>query len=164
MSARAAWRLENFGFTKVYRYEGGKKDWFSKGLPVEIKTTELPQASDVLRRDVPTCHPSEHLGKVHQEVHSAGWKQCVVLNRAGIVVGRLRKAAWDAAPETLVEAVMESGPTTFRPHTLLAPLVKRMQERKVASVVITTSNGALIGILFRVDAEKYLSERQTSGS
>ena len=162
MSARAAWRLESFGFTKVYRYEGGKKDWFSKGLPVEIMTRELPRASDVVRRDVPTCHPSERLGEVRQEVHPTGWKQCIVLNRAGIVVGRLRREAWDAAPETLVEDVMESGPTTFRPNTLLAPLIKRMQERKVASVVITTSNGALIGILFRADGETYLSERQTS--
>jgi CBS domain-containing protein len=146
----------------VYRYEGGKKDWFSKGLPVEIMTTELPKASDVVRRDAPSCHPSERLCEVRQEVHPTGWKQCVVLNRSGIVVGRLRREAWDAAPETLEEDVMECGATTFRPHTLLTPLIKRMQERKVANVVITTSNGALVGILFRADGEQYMSERQTS--
>lgn len=164
MSARAAWRLESFGFTQVYRYEGGKEDWFSKELPVEKRTTELPRASDVVRRDVPTCHPSERLGEVRQETHATGWKQCVVLNRVGIVVGRLRGKQWDAASETLVEEVMEDGPTTFRPHTMLAPLVKRMQERKVGSVLITKANGALVGVMFRADGEKYLSERQTSGS
>ena len=113
---------------------------------------------------MPTCHPSEQLSKVRQATYAAGWKQCVVLNDAGIVVGRLRREAWNAAPETLVEDVMENGPTTFRPHTLLAPLVKRMQDRKVASVIITTSNGALIGVLFRADAEKYLSGQQTTAS
>ena len=164
MSSRAAWRLESFGFTKVYRYEGGKQDWFSKERTVETKTAELPQVSDVVRRNVPACHPSEHMGEVREEVHAAGWKQCIVLNRAGIVVGRLRRKKLEAAPETLVEDVMEEGPTTFRPHTLLAPLVKRMQERKVGSVVITTSNGALVGVLFRSDAEKYLSEKQARNS
>lgn len=162
MSARAAWRLESFGFTQVYRYEGGKKDWFSKGLPVEVKTSELARATDVLRRDVPICHPSERLSEVRTEIREAGWKQCVVLNRAGIVVGRLRGKAWDGSPETLVQDVMEHGPTTFRPNTLLAPLVKRMQDRKVASVLITASNGSLIGVMFRADAEKYLRDRQTS--
>lgn len=162
MSARAAWRLESLGFTQVYRYEGGKKDWFSRGIPIEIKTAELPRASDVVRRDVPTCRPSERLDEVRRETHASGWKQCIVLNEAGIVVGRLRKKVWEAAPGTLVDDVMENGPTTFRPHTLLAPLVKRMQEKKVISVVITTSSGALIGVMYRVDAEKYLNDRQTN--
>jgi rhodanese-related sulfurtransferase len=33
MSLRAAWRLEDLGFEKVYDYVPGKADWFANGLP-----------------------------------------------------------------------------------------------------------------------------------
>src|SRR6266542_3593380 len=37
LSARAAWRLESFGFTQVFRYAAGKADWFAK----DRKSTRL---------------------------------------------------------------------------------------------------------------------------
>jgi len=57
-----------------------------------------------------------------------------------------------------VEEVMENGPTTFRPDNFLRPLVKRMQEKKVGSVIITNSDGVLIGILYRKDEEDRLHQ------
>jgi CBS domain-containing protein len=54
---------------------------------------------------------------------------------------------------------MESGPTTFRPNGALGAVAERMRSRDVSSVVVTTSDGELLGVLFREDAERYLAER-----
>ena len=55
---------------------------------------------------------------------------------------------------------MENGPTTFRPDNFLEPLTKRMREKKVGSVIITNSDGVLIGILYRKDAEARLGQQK----
>lgn len=121
------------------------------------------KAGDVVRRDVPICHLTERLGEVHQQCQAVGWNVCLVVNDQKIVLGRLRREAWDADPETPVEEVMENGPTTFRPDNFLEPLVKRMREKKVGSVIITNSDGVLIGLLYRKDAEERLNQDQTVG-
>ena len=116
------------------------------------------KAMDVVRRDVPTCGLTERVGEAYQRCQSAGWKVCIVVNETNVVLGRLRGEAWSAAPDTLVEDVMENGPTTFRPDNFLEPLVKRLQVKKVGSVIITNSDGVLIGILRRKDAEEQLHQ------
>ena len=83
---------------------------------------------------------------------------CLVVNDAGVVLGRLRSAALGADPETPVEVLMESGPTSVRPDVPLADITERMQRRKVQSVLVTTSEGRLVGILRREDAEAMLAE------
>ena len=37
MSNRAAWRLESLGFTQVYRYTAGKRDWFAFGFAMAAR-------------------------------------------------------------------------------------------------------------------------------
>ncbi len=154
MSARAAWRLESLGFTQVYRYTAGEADWFANGLPIEGKLASIPRAKDVARTDVPTCALSEQLEAVRQRVQATGWDQCIVVNAQGIVLGRLRQKELSADKAASVEAVMESGPTTIRPDTMLDDLVKRMRARRVESIVVSTSDGQLLGSLFREDAER----------
>ncbi len=163
MSARAAWRLESLGFSQVYRYVAGKLDWFAFGLPMEGEFAKLPKAGDLIRRDVPTCRPTDQLGEVHQRCQAIGWKVCLVINDANVVLGRLRRQAWSADPNATVESVMENGPTTFRPDNFLEPLVQRMQEKKVGSVIITNSDGVLLSVLFRKEAEQHLREQRVSG-
>jgi CBS domain-containing protein len=116
------------------------------------------KAMDVVHRNVPTCPLTDRVGEVYQRCLTAGWKVCIVVNETNVVLGRLRGEAWSAAPDTLVEEVMENGPTTFRPDNFLEPLVKRMQDKKVGSVIITNSDGVLIGILRRKDAEEQLHQ------
>ncbi|SRR6266498_24943 len=160
MSNRAAWRLESLGFSPIYRYVAGKRDWFAFGLPMEGDFAVIPTAVDVVRRDVPTCHLTDHVGEVYKRCQEVGWQVCLVLNEANIVLGRLRREAWQASPETPVEQVMENGPTTFRPDNFLEPLTKRMQEKKVGTVIITNSDGVLVGILYRKEAEEWLNQNQ----
>jgi predicted transcriptional regulator len=158
MSSRAAWRLETLGFSPVYRYAAGKRDWFAFGLPMEGEFAAIPKAGDVVRRDVPTCRLGDKLGEIHERCQAAGWNVCLVVTESNVVLGRLRLEAWEADPDTSVEAVMENGPTTFRPDNFLGPLVKRMREKQVGSVIITNSDGTLIGVLYWKDGEDRLQQ------
>src|SRR5437870_10292079 len=106
MSARAAWRLESLGFTRVFRYTGGKLDWLAFGLPREGKLAGFPTALDALRRDVPTCRPSERVGEAAERAAEAGWDSCVVVNARQIVLGILRMKALEGDPHRTAEAGM----------------------------------------------------------
>ena len=157
MSPRAAWRLESLGFPQVYDYVAGEADWFANGLPREGRDASIPRVGDVARRDVPTCQLDDHIGDVQKRVRAAGWDTCLVVNGERVVLGRLRGSAFDAAAERSVEEVMEAGPTTFRPDARLVEVVERMREKNVASVVVTTSDGRLVGLVDRASGERALN-------
>ncbi len=150
-------RLDLLGFQHVYRYAAGKWDWFAHGLTMEGERAKQPQAKDVVRRDVPTCGLDETVGAAHARALAAGWDVCIVVAEGHVVLGRLRRDAWEAAPDTPAEQAMENGPTTVRPDELLGPLVERMRKRNVASVLVADSDGVLIGNIQRTDAEAYLA-------
>lgn len=164
MSPRAAWRLESLGFTDVFDYVAGKADWFASGLPRAGKHASIPYAGDLARRDVPRCGLTDRVGAVHQQIREASWDVCVVLNDAGVVLGLLREDALNADPETPVEQVMEPGPTTYRPSTPLEAILKYMRKRRRDAILITTSDGKLLGILYRQDAERQLADIQAATS
>ncbi len=75
-----------------------------------------------------------------------------------MLLGRVRDL--DTNPDALVEEVMESGPTTVRSDDPLEPLVARFLVRDVSQVIVTTSDGVLVGLLDRGDAEAYLAEAE----
>jgi len=161
MSARAAWRLETLGFLRVYRYKPGKADWLANGLPIEGTEANVPRAGQVMRRDVPTCHLGERVGDAANIARAAGWGMCLVVTDDNVVLGRLRRKALHADPAALVDEVMEEGPTTIRPGTRLDEIVPRMQHKHVGSIVVTTPDGRLLGVLFRSDAERYPATSRT---
>ena len=158
MSARAAWRLESLGFTKVYDYVGGKSDWIAGGLPVEGELANVPRVIDIVKRDVPTCGPFDRIGDVSEQVEAAREDVCIVTNDDGIVLGRLRRQALGSDRGKAVHEVMESGPTTTRADAELEPLVQRLHDANVRSMLITTPEGRLLGVVYREDAERYLAE------
>ena len=160
MNARAAWRLESLGFADVYRYAAGKADWVAAGLPTEGPRAATLRASSVARRDPPTCRPNDPAEEAVRAAEEAVWPVCMVVNEAGVVLGRLRGERLRPAAERVGD-VMEEGPTTIRASEDLAPLVERMQRRKVASTVVTDPDGRLVGILYREDAERALTSRRT---
>lgn len=162
MSARAAWRLEEtLGFPNVYRYTPGKADWFAAGLPREGEMAAVPRVGDVADRDVPTCGPAERADEVRRLLQQAGQDVCVVLSKRRIVLGRVRAKDLEADPDAAVEDVMDPGPVTYRPDTLLAELVEHLQQLpkgKANRILVTTSDGELIGLLRRAEAERILEE------
>ncbi len=154
MSPRAAWRLDSLGFQQVYDYVAGEADWFASGLPREGRDASIPRAGDVARHDVPTCQLDDHVGNVRERVRAAGWDTCLVVNSERVVLGRLRETALDATAERSVEEVMEAGPTTFRSDVRLTEIAERMREKNAATVVVTTSDGRLVGLVDRASAER----------
>jgi CBS domain-containing protein len=154
MSARAAWRLEELGFTNVYDYVPSKTDWFANGLPREGKAAEIPWAGDLARDDAPTCAPSERVRDVRERVVATGYDLCVVVNEQRIVFGLLRGDALTKAPEARVSDVMELGPNTLRPNRPVEDLLQSRTNQGIKSWVVTTSHGVFLGLLTRADAER----------
>ena len=73
----------------------------------------------------------------------------MVVNDERVVLGRVRAAALASEPSLPVEQVMEPGPTTVRPDARLAEIVDRMQQKHTHSIVVTTSDGRLVGLVRR---------------
>ena len=138
----------------MYDYVPGKADWFASGLPKEGRLASVPTIGEAARQDVPTCAPAEKVENARDRVRVAGRDTCVVVNKERIVLGLLREKELSSDPEATVERVMRSGPTTFRPVMLVGKMAERMRERGARTVLVTTSDGRLIGLLYREDAER----------
>ncbi len=157
MSPRAAWRLETLGFTNVYDYVAGKADWFSAGLPREGKLTSIPRTGDVARRDDVTCRPTERIGDVFDKIRAADKETSIVTTDGGVVLGRVRTDRLDGVSQGAVEEVMELGPTTTRADTTLEAILERLNARNVENILVATSDGRLVGTLYRSDADARLN-------
>ncbi|MGH2756077.1 MAG: CBS domain-containing protein [Actinomycetota bacterium] len=155
MSPRAAWRLEGLGFTEVYDYAAGKNDWVAAGLPTEGDMANLPRPGRLAVRDIPTCGIEDDVSEVGERPEVREAKVCIVVNEAGVVMGRLRERQLRDGGK--VGDVMEAGPTTVRFDEHLPSLVERMTARKVGSIIITDPDGVFMGIMYRRDAQDLLA-------
>lgn len=158
MSPRAAWRLEQLGFSDVYDYRGGKADWMAAGLGRDGKAVATLTAGDVARVDVPTCSSRDRLGDVRARVAQG---VCVVTNAQAIALGVLEIDRFeDHGDETPVGDIMEVLPHARRPSAELETLVAQLDDTSSEYVLITTPEGRLIGVLQRSDGQQAL-ERST---
>lgn len=150
MSPRAAWRLEQLGFSQVYDFVHGKSFWLAHGLPTEGAGADHPRAAFAIDRDVPICVLGDTIATARTRMmKQPGWDRCIITNPSGIVAGLLRSAHLDHSPDTIVDDVMEPGPTTIRPDTNLLQITDRLRRRNLHSVVVTDPGGRLLGVLRR---------------
>ena len=149
MSPRAACRLETLGFSQVYDYVPGKVDWLAHNLPIEGEQAGAPTAGSVARNDVVTCRLKDRVGDVRSRILSSPYGFGLVTTPEGVVLGRLRQSALDCDLALGAEAVMESGPSTVRPHTTATALAQRLAQRNLRWAVVTDPEGRLIGITRR---------------
>jgi CBS domain-containing protein len=159
MSPRAACRLERFGFDPVYDYTAGKAGWRAAGLLTEGR----PQPARVLAaadRTPMTCAPDVPVASVLAQFTPVGRAVCVVVDTDGVVCGRLRLDQLDPSDHRPAEAVMEPGPTTVRADAPLDETLARMARRHVASLLITTPEGVLLGELRRSGDDTSRSRRR----
>ncbi len=163
MSPRAAWRLEALGFGEVYDYGAGKADWLAFGLPTEGSHSALPTAASVARTDAPTSRPTEPVEAARARAREAGVEVSVVVNDAGVVVGILRQKELAAPDGTAVDAAMRPGPSTFRPHVAIEEMAEYMSKHDLPNAPITRSDGTLLGVLFREDAERLAAKDRRRG-
>jgi CBS domain-containing protein len=148
MSPRAAWRLEAAGFGPVYDYMAGKADWLAADLPFE-GTAQL--AGMFTRRGVATTAADTPVAEVLGLLERQGFGPVLVLNQAGVVMGAAYRDKLAAAGDAAVGTVMRFGVSTVRPSEDAAALAHRMGHRQVTRVVVTRSDGTLIGLFFAED-------------
>ncbi len=126
---------------------------------MEGELASAPRASTLLRRDVPTCSLTDQIGDIKKSVEQTDWDLCVVVNNERIVLGLLSGEALQgdslAEVKTRVEDVMQPGPPTIRPDLLPEDALEYMRKR--STILVTTSDGELLGLLRREDAEQAVS-------
>lgn len=158
MSPRAAWRLEALDFPQVYDYVAGKADWGSFGLPLEGVRGSESRVGAHARRDPATCRLDERLADVRCRLGPEDLRVAFVVNEANVLLGLLGRRALESEGERLVERVMTAGPSTVRPSLHLQEAVERMRQQAMSVLPVTRSDGVLLGVLTRADAERALAE------
>jgi CBS domain-containing protein len=149
MSPRAAWRLEAAGFSPVYEYAAGKADWLAADLPFE-GTAEL--AGMFTRRGVATVGERTPVAEALRLLGAQGFGPVVVLNPADVVMGAAYRHNLEAAAaDAEVGTVLRFGVSTVRPSEDAAALAHRMGHAEVTRVVVTRSDGTLVGLFFAGD-------------
>ena len=152
-------RLEALGFDAVFDYAGGKKDWVSEGMPTEGERAHQARSGHVARIGPPTCRPDATIGDLDGREDVAEWGLCVVTDDEGIVHGLLDLPDIERASGTArVESVMDLAPPTRRPDTSLAKMLDRLTDKQLESVLITTSRGRLLGVLFLGDLRRHFDD------
>lgn len=149
------------GFTDVYDYVNGKVEWMLSREPVEGTGPHHAMAGEVATKGrLHTCVLGSTVGQSVRAMEERGSSFCLVLNDEGVVLGRLRIKDRDDTSRDLVEEVMETGPTTVRPTEPAKALLERMERRKVADVVVTTTRGELLGVARRDDLRRLVEASQ----
>jgi hypothetical protein len=151
MSPRAACRLDTLGFAHVFDYMPGKVDWLARGLPREGEKAAEPRAVDYARRDVVTCALHDPAGAVREAIEASPYGFALVLDAAGVLLGRLRRSAIDAADDGSAEALMEPGPSTVRADAAPDRLRERLERGGLQTAVVTDPDGRLLGVARRAD-------------
>jgi CBS domain len=123
----------------------GKADWFASGLPREGGRGE-PTAADLATPETPTCHPDDRVGRVLSRV-GGRTRWCVVVNEDRVVLGLWPVRTRDSQPEDAVQDVMQPAPLTIRPNTTATDARKYAKSRPREPLVVTTSDGRLVGVL-----------------
>ena len=150
MSPRAACRLADLGFSEVHDYVEGKLDWLARGLPTE-GTNPQPRLVGKIRDDVVTCALHDDPAAVRERIDDSPHGFALVVSAGGVVLGRLRRSALDAAGA--IEELMEPGPSTVRATEDPDQLAARLAERDLRFAVVTTPDGVLLGVVRREELE-----------
>jgi CBS domain-containing protein len=109
-----------------------------------------------------TCSLSETAGDVRARVEASPYRFALVVSEGGVLFGRLRRGALEGDPQRIAEESMEPGPSTVRPDTVPSKLAERLRSRGLRTALVTTPEGALIGIVRREDLEQ--STRPQAGN
>jgi len=157
MSPRAASRLEILGFAAVYDYVGGKADWLAAGLRTEGPGSTTPRPGALARRDVRTCGTTDTVGTARTRIAAGSEDRCVVLAADRTVLGEVDHDRLTNDDDRQAGSVMRPGPTTVRADEDLAPLLARMHDHDVTSILVTDPEGRLIGVLHRDDGDQAIS-------
>jgi Mg/Co/Ni transporter MgtE len=85
---------------------------------------------------------------------------CSVVNQNGIVLGLVGKRDWDTDPTASAEQLMDSAPTTLRPSDPLEKAQQTLNESDRGAVLVTNSDGNLLGAFFGVGDKREPGRKQ----
>ncbi|GAB3431269.1 rhodanese-like domain-containing protein [Flindersiella endophytica] len=157
LSPRAVSRLGQLGFAEVYDYAAGKLDWLAAGLPHEGSAL---LAGDVMVEDVPTCGVYERVEDVGARMLGRAFDLCVVLDDEQVVQGVVDNETLEKATNASIMADATTfGVPTVRPSEDVDDLLERMRRADAATMVVTSADAQLLGVLVRVQAEAIAAER-----
>ena len=142
------------GFDKVFDYAAGKVDWLAFGLPVEAEQGTSPMVITQMEKELPKCGLSDPVGEAKRRAEKLGFSICPVVNEGGIVLGLVREEHWKGDSAVPVHKIMESGPTTLRPSYSAEAATEFLMENDWDAVLVTSSDGKLMGIFKRQGAEE----------
>jgi Mg/Co/Ni transporter MgtE len=125
-------------------------------LPLEGRRDSATRVGAHARTDVPTCLLGERLRDVRERVRNSGWDTCFVVDARRVVLGRLGRSALARDGDVSLEEAMTAGPSTVRPSLELDRAVERMRAQRLTSLPVTRSDGVLVGVIRREDAERAL--------
>jgi CBS domain-containing protein len=145
MSPRAACRLATLGYD-AYDYAPGKVDWMAHARPLEGTDADHPWAQTLMRGDVATCTLDEPPDEVARKIDATPYGFALALSPGRVVLGRVRRSRL-ADARASIEAAMEPGPSTIRPHTTIEDLATRLARSEVRTLVVTDPEGTLLGVL-----------------
>lgn len=147
-------------------YAGGKAEWVAAGRPLEHGEGHgAEQGSGTLRAsltevmltgDVVTCGLDDPVEQVRLHVQDSPLEFAVATGADRVVLGKARARDLGAAgdPASVADALVE-GPTTVRADQDPGELVDRMEHAETGSLLVTTAQGELLGVLRRDDARRH---------
>jgi hypothetical protein len=152
MSPRAACRLATLGYD-VYDYAPGKVDWIAHGLPIEGTDAGRTTALALRREDVAICGLDDSAEEVARRIDATPYGFALALSPGRVVLGRVRRSRLADAGAS-VEALLEPGPSTIRPHTPIEDLAARLARSEIQTLIVSDPEGTLLGVVRRGDVDE----------
>jgi rhodanese-related sulfurtransferase/CBS domain-containing protein len=148
-SARAAARLESFGFTAVHDYAPGKVAWLAAGLPSEGLRRPEQRVGPIGTTDVALVPAGATVAEAAEVVGDRDLG--IVVDDDLVVLGVLRPETFGLDPATPVADVVQPGPSTFRPSMTVRELVDYFRSSNENRALVTTHTGRFLGLIRRHD-------------
>lgn len=148
-SARAAARLEAFGFTAVHDYAPGKVAWLAAGLPSEGLRRPEQRVGAIGTTDVALVPAGATVAEAAEVVGDRDLG--LVVDDDLVVLGVLRPETFGLDPATPVADVVQPGPSTFRPSMTVRELVDYFRSSNENRALVTTHTGRFLGLIRRHD-------------
>ena len=115
---------------------------------------------DRMQVEVPTCRLDESVGQAGARAEERGYGVSPVVNENGIVLGVIGKRDWETDPTASAEQLMDPAPTTLRPSDPLKKAKQRLDESDRGAVLVTDSDGKLLGVFFGVNDNQEPGRKQ----
>ena len=85
-----------------------------------------------------------------RQIASSAYGFALIRGENDVLLGRVRQSALGQSGGP-VEAVMEPGPSTIRPHVPVEEVRHQMEEHELQTMLVTSPEGRLIGVIRRED-------------